>query len=237
MTKRRSVDARGQLRKRLGRRAFLQGFLGTVVALPLLEAMLDDNGTAFADGTAFPCRYVMVFCPTSLVVSGSRTDGMVPVTTGAGYERTPVLMPLATAGVDADVSIVSGLYCAPHEGPPGAYDSDYHGQGYKALISGMSSGFGGVEWRPYGPSVDEVLSLEAPSALRFRKLYYQVDPLPASHRLSFEERDDGFVAIDPESSPRNAYRALFQDFVPPDTEPDPEVELERRLRLSSLSYA
>lgn len=234
---RHKVDAIGSLRKRLGRRAFVRGAAATVVGLPLFEAMLNDNGTALADGTTRPCRYVLLFCPTALVCSGSRSDGMVPTTTGPGYERTRVLQPLQEHGVDTDVSIVSGLYCAPHSGPPGAYDSDYHGQAYKALVSGVSSGFGGVEWRPYGLSVDEVISQNSPAGLRFRKLYYQIDPAALSYKLSFEARDDGFVGIDPETSPRNAYRALFQDFVPPDDEVDPQIEIDRRLRQSSLSYA
>ena len=53
-------------RFRLGRRAFLRGAASTVIGLPLLECMLNDSGTAFADGSALPCRFFLFFSPTSL---------------------------------------------------------------------------------------------------------------------------------------------------------------------------
>ncbi len=228
---------------RLNRRAFLRGVAGTVIALPLLECMLDDGGVAHADGSAFPCRYFFYQCPTALVVSSSRSDAMVPTQTGPGYELTPALRPLANRGVAANVSAVSGLFCAPLD-VPGGYNVDYHGQSMKACLSGVRSGFSGVGWRPQGISADEIVAQATGDSVRFRKLYFQVDPRVPGSGISYEqttgysdEPDIVWKGIKPEASPANAYNTLFRDFVPPDGTIDPEVALELRLRQSSLSYA
>jgi hypothetical protein len=46
--------------QRLARRTFLRGMAGGAavsVGLPLLDIMLDENGTALADGGALPSRF------------------------------------------------------------------------------------------------------------------------------------------------------------------------------------
>ncbi len=222
---------------RTSRRAFLRGAAGTVIGLPLFEYMLNANGTAHADGTELPCRYILFFSPTSLVCSASRTDAAVPTGAGADYTTTKVLQPLADRGLKGDVSVVSGLFCPPVNAP-GAYNANYHGHAYKAMLSGLRTGFDDGPWRPLGPSVDEVLARQAPADLRFRKLYYQVDPGGSGlHRIVFEGSEGAYRQVNPERSPANAYRTLFQDFTPMDTTPDPALDLDRRLRISSLSYA
>lgn len=220
---------------KLGRRGFLRGAAGTVIGLPLLDYMLNSSGTAYADGTEFPCRYVLFFSPTALVTNSSRVEDAIPVDHGAGYTTTKVLQPLVDRGIKDDVSVVTGLFCAPVNAP-GAYNSDYHGYAYKAVLNGMRSGFEGG-YAPQGPSPDEVLAQAAPADLRFRKLYYQVDPNPGTHYISFEGSPGSYRAVEPETSPANAYRTLFQDFVPPDSGPDPVAALDQRLRVSSLSFA
>jgi hypothetical protein len=230
--------------KGLSRRAVLRGALGTVISLPLLEHMLDGNGEAYADGSALPCRYFTFYCPTALVTSGSRSDALTPTRTGLGYDVTPVLMPLADRGVVEDVSVVTGLFVAPLD-VPGGYDVDYHGQATYAIMTGLRSGFSGVEWRPQGWSADQLVARAVGAATRFPYLYYQIDPASGGTRVCYEETrgfsdepEIVYRGIDPQISPSLAYRALFTGFVPPtETGPDPEAELEQRLRVSSLSYA
>jgi len=74
-------------RMALPRRTFLRG-LGATVALPLLEAMTP----AFAQGrtsAAAPKRFGAVYVP-----HGATLDQWVPVSTGRGFDFTPILKPL-----------------------------------------------------------------------------------------------------------------------------------------------
>jgi hypothetical protein len=237
------VSAQPRRVARLSRRTMLRGALGTLISLPLLECMLDDHGVAHADGTSLPCRYFLQQCPTSLVTSGSREEGMTPTRTGFGYDVRPVLQPLADHGVTSDVSVVSGLFVAPLDAP-GGYNVDYHGQATYAILTGKRSGFDGVTWRPQGWSSDQIVARGLGAPTRFPSLYFQLDPQAGGTAISYEETE-GFSdeppivyrGITAQSSPALAYRSLFTGFVPPSGMPDPEAELERRLRVSSLSYA
>lgn len=231
-------------KKGMARRHFLRGALGTAVSLPLLEYMLDDNGSAYADGSALPCRYFTFYCPTALVTSGSRSDAFTPSMSGDTYDITPCLEPLAERGVQSDVSVVSGLFVAPLD-EPGGYNVDYHGQATYAIITGLRSGFSGVTWRPQGWSADMLVANALGTETRFPYLYYQIDPASGGHKIMYEqtrgfsdEPDIVYRGIDPQLSPARAYETLFGGFTPPtETGPDPNAELERRLRVSSLSYA
>lgn len=228
---------------RLSRRAVLKGAFGTAVGLPLLECMLNGNGTAHADGTSLPRRYFLFYCPTSLVTSGSRAEAMTPTAGGAGYAITPVLQPLADRGVVPDVTVISGLFVPPIDGP-GAYEQDHHGQAPYAVMSGVRSGWTEPKWRPQGWSADQLLVRALQPTTRFKSLYYQLDPQTGGMYLSYEQTQ-GFSdeppivyrALAPQTSPTLAYRQLFAGFTPPNAMIDPQAELELRLRKSSLSYA
>jgi hypothetical protein len=205
--------------------------------------MLDGNGLAHADGSALPCRYFIAQAPTSLVVSGSTTEALTPTQAGFGYDTTPVLQPLVDHGIKDDVSVISGLFAAPLD-VPGGYNVDYHGQATYAIMTGLRSGFSGVTWRPQGLSADQVVAAAIGGQTLHPYLYYQLDPQPEGHELCYEqtrgfsdEPDIVFRGIEPQVSPALGYMSLFSNFQPPDTEPDPQAELERRLRVSSLSYA
>ena len=79
------------------------------LALPTLEAMLDGNGAAWADGTPLPKRYALVFAGTSMGMGyndPSRPgyyrpeprDMFVPDTVGPGYD---LKLALLSGAVDA----------------------------------------------------------------------------------------------------------------------------------------
>src|SRR6202000_407147 len=79
---------------KLSRRRVLRGMLNgaaVTVSLPLLEAFLNDNGTAMA-GTnqALPARFGTWFWGL-----GINANIFVPKTTGAGYEVALQMQPLA----------------------------------------------------------------------------------------------------------------------------------------------
>ncbi|MDQ3034013.1 MAG: DUF1552 domain-containing protein [Myxococcota bacterium] len=225
-----------------GRRLMLRGALGTVIGLPLLEHMLNENGDAYADGGALPCRYFLMHTPTALVVSGSRAEAMTPTRAGFDYDVTPVLTPLGERGVASDVSIVSGLFAPPIDAP-GGYNVDYHGQAVYAVMTGMRSGWLEPTWRPQALSPDQLIAQAIGERTRLPFLYYQLDPNPGGHQVCYEEvrgfSDEPefvFRGITPQVSPASAYRSLVMEYVPA-TAPDPRADLERRLRVSSLSYA
>jgi hypothetical protein len=230
-------------RFRLSRRAMIRGAFGTAIALPTLECMLNSNGTALAGGAALPKRYFLFHTPTSLVTSGSTEEGLTPANAGFGYDIRPVLQPFTDHQVAGDISVISGLFMAPLD-VPGGYNVDYHGQAPYALMTGTRSGFSGTTWRPQGWSADQLAVQRLAPATKFPFLYFQLDSQTGGTRVCYEETqgyDDEppivYTWIDPQTSPALAYSQLFTGFAPPSDMPDPQAELEKRLRLSSLSYA
>jgi hypothetical protein len=224
---------------RLGRRAALHGAFGTIIGLPMLECMLNESGTALAGGAALPLRYFLMHSPTSLVTSGSTSDGMVPTQTGFDYDIRPVLQPFADWEVAGDISIVSGLFAAPLD-VPGGYNVDYHGQAPFAVMTGTRSGFSGESYLAQNWSADQLVVQRMAPATVHPFLYFQLDPQTEGIGVCYEQGDKagGFSQIQAQTSPALAYQQLFTGFSPPsEEEPDPQIELERRLRLSSLGYA
>jgi hypothetical protein len=90
----------------ISRRTLLRG-TGAAVALPVLEAMLNSHGTAFAQGAPLPKRFAVWFFG-----NGVRLDRWVPKQTGANWALTEALAPLVDAGRKIDVkryvNVVSG---------------------------------------------------------------------------------------------------------------------------------
>src|SRR5687768_8428122 len=98
------------MRARLSRRTFLRGAGGLAVGLPLLDAMLDDSGTALAQGLPIPKRYAVAFGGYSLRTDkDGSTDGVVPSRVGPGYDLKAAMLPLGGhGGIQSEVSVVSG---------------------------------------------------------------------------------------------------------------------------------
>ena len=224
--------------KNINRRSFLRGTAATVIGLPLLEIMTNTNGDAYADGEAFPCRYVLYFCPTSLVANrGDSVDTITPVNTGTGYDIRGPVSPIQDLGLQEYVSVVSGLYASAGN-EPGGYNDDYHEFSTQAAMSGVKVGFDRRTSRSKGISADTVVAQTFGDQTQFDRLIFSVDPVSNDHGVSYgpEEEGNGFFKTnEAQRSPAQAYRNLFSNFTP--DVPDPNVELERRLRAGSLSYA
>lgn len=86
------------IRKPLERRTFLRG-LGTVVALPMLDAMLPRS--LMAQGTT-PKRYAVLFAPNGMDMKGFRPSGE-----GSNYTLSYSLKPLEA--LKSDILVISGL--------------------------------------------------------------------------------------------------------------------------------
>ena len=87
------------MKLRIHRRTLLRGMLGgaaVAVGLPSLEAFLNANGTAYANGSPFPTRFGMFFWG-----NGVLPDQWNPTGEGPGWTPSPLLAPLA--GVKDDV--------------------------------------------------------------------------------------------------------------------------------------
>lgn len=136
----------------LGRRTFLRGLTaagGAMVALPLLDAMLDRHGTALATGEPLPLRLGTFFWGNG-IVPGNWT----PAATGEGWAPTPNLQPLFDAGVVADVAVISGMR---HDSAVGC-----HNPGRALMLSGSWNGssFDGSSGTSSAtlPSVDQLVA-------------------------------------------------------------------------------
>ncbi len=73
-------------KKQLDRRTFLRGMAGVTIGLPLLDAMVP----ALRAQTASQFRAAFFYTPHGVIL-----DKWVPAETGAGYELTPILQPIA----------------------------------------------------------------------------------------------------------------------------------------------
>jgi hypothetical protein len=85
----------------LSRRTFLRG-TGTLLALPVLEAMVPSTARAQSSGAPPPRRLVAFFVP-----NGMYPPEWYPSGTGEGYALSPLLMPLAPH--KSDFLVLSGL--------------------------------------------------------------------------------------------------------------------------------
>ncbi|MEX0702091.1 MAG: DUF1552 domain-containing protein, partial [Planctomycetales bacterium] len=91
------------MKTRLERRTFLKG-MGTTMALPLLDAMLPGALLAAGTGAAAkpPVRAAFVFFPIGAIM-----PSWTPEKTGADYELSPTLAPLAK--VKSELLVLGGL--------------------------------------------------------------------------------------------------------------------------------
>lgn len=91
---------------RINRRYILRGALATgasiAVPLPFLDAMLNNNGTALADGTPLPRRYCTWFFGNGIL-----PPRWNPTSVGADWQLSDQLAPLAS--VKEWLTVVSGL--------------------------------------------------------------------------------------------------------------------------------
>lgn len=139
----------------LSRRHVLRGMLrgsAVALALPLLESMLNENGTALAAGSPLPLRYGLFFWGNGLPwtyrhrgttdtispginhpLEDSLTDQYTPVTQGKGFTVTETLKPLERHL--AQLNVVSGLEpkTAIPESPVG--QSDGHMRGISVALT------------------------------------------------------------------------------------------------------
>ncbi len=149
----------------LSRRTLLRGAaagVGAAVGLPILEAMLNGNGDALAAGAPLPKRFGEFFWGNGVVVKN-----WYPAATGAGWQLTPLLMPLAN--VKSYVSVVSGTVVY----------INYMVSGHMGSMQSITSGVlgtpqGGLNVAYAGPTMDVAIADKIGTSTRFKSLHLGV---------------------------------------------------------------
>lgn len=222
-------------RMRFHRRTMLRGLAGgalSAIALPTLDIMLNNHGTALAQGEPLPKRFGVFFWG-----NGVRLEHWTPSSTGAGYALTAELAGLAP--VKDYVSVVSGMSI-----------KSGNDRGHHAGTVGILSGAPLIAQEPNGapyastfsrPSIDQVVATELVAAntargaaqTRFRSLELGVSRANISGEgstLRYLSHNGPDNTNPPEHSPRAAFDRLFgTGFVPLGSEPviDPRLALRR----------
>lgn len=231
----------------LNRRTVLRGALGVGVALPLLEIMLDRNGTALAaGGGALPQRFFVGFGGCSIGCDGDSVHNLlVPDGKGAGYDLKIGSATLANHGMVRDhVNIVSGLRIPYDTGsgiPSGGWYRDFHIQALGPLLSGVRNAHA-EDYRVRGVTSDQVVADAIGAGTTFPSLQYQVQaawyltvsaPYGRDVMSYRSDGSGGVTAVPGQISPKAAYDALFTSFVPPD-DGDAEEKARELLKRRSV---
>jgi hypothetical protein len=197
----------------LDRRAMLRGLIGTTaiaVGLPALDIFLNDNGTAYAGGDAFPKRFGIFFWGNGIL-----PERWVPAGTGPAWELSEQLAPLAP--VKQHVTVVSGMRVATGNNVP-------HGSGPVGMLSGAPFP-PGDETTFALPSIDQVIAAQIGGETRFRSIELGVQP--GGQSLSY----NGPHSVNPpETSPAALFNRIFvAGFTLPGSNatPDPRLDLRK----------
>ena len=203
------------------RRSFLRGMLSgaaVCVGLPLLDRLLNGNGTAFADGAKLPVRFGTYFWGLGLTDTPTGGTRWVPKKVGPDYEITPELESLKS--VKDKVSVFSGFRVIG-DGRPNLV----HWSGHAGILSGVAPAVSG---RFDGPSFDTKVADAIGTSTRFKTL--DIDASISRLPVSYSTRT-GATFASPETTPLGLYTRLFgagfQDPNSDNWKPDPSIMLRQ----------
>jgi len=202
----------------LPRRTLLRG-LGAVVALPWLDAMVP----ALSAATAPARRLGVVYVP-----NGMSMGRWTPAATGAAFELTPILAPLAP--FRERLLVVSGL-----DAPPGV---GAHTRASTAFLTGMppsvAPGGGGLA----GISIDQLVARHVAADTQLASLEVGLDsrdeaggcdgnPCAMANTIAWRSPT---LPLPVENNPRTVFERLFGDV----GSTDPAIRLARGKRSRSI---
>jgi len=194
------------------RRTFLRG-VGTALALPLLDAMVPAL-TATVKTAAKPVKRLgVVYVPNGVTMAA-----WTPKATGAAFELTPILQPMAP--FQEQMLLVSGLNGAGGFGHTGASTE---------FLTGIKVGIG--DSAVAGPSIDQLIAAETGKETQLASLEVAIDPRDGtgncdgqscalSNTISWRSST---VLLPMENDPRVVFERLFGD----SGTTDPAVRRER----------
>lgn len=142
--------------------------IGAAVGLPVLEAMLNGNGDALADGTPVPKRFGAYYWGNGVVA-----DQWFPAQAGASWELSKLLMPFAH--VKDYISIVSGtVVYIP-------YQVSGHMGSLQSITSGaLGTAQGGLNYAFADKTFDQTIADVIGTMTRFKSLHLGVASTDAS---------------------------------------------------------
>jgi len=202
------------------RRRVLRGVLAggaVTVGLPILDCILDDNGTAFAEtGAPLPTRFVAWFWPLGMGEAEWR-----PRNAGSDYELPWQLGALKP--FHRQLNLFSGSHVALDGAP-----NQTHFTGVQGYMTGKVTASG-----DYFNSVDAIIANTIGTRSRFRSLTAVCDGDPKASWTAFAGGK-----VPGEVSPAALYERIFgPEFTDPNAArfvPDPET-MSRRSVLSGIS--
>ncbi len=213
---------------RISRRAALRG-LGTVVALPFLDAMLPSGARAGGLQTRLPRRMAFIYIP-----NGAYMPYWMPKTAGADFELTPCLAPMAEHR--KELLVLGGLTCdKARANGDGAGD---HARAGGAFLTGAQpKKTAGANFEA-GVSADQVAARRLGDRTRLPSLELAIERYRGAgncdsgyscvyeHTLSWR---NGTTPLPPEVNPKQVFNRLFADRAD-----DPETRARNELRASVL---
>jgi Protein of unknown function (DUF1552) len=146
-------------RKHLSRRTFLRG-AGTLIGLPLLDAMAPALGWARGAAATPPLRLCYVYVPNGMVMAN-----FTPATTGSNFAFTPILKPLER--FRESTLVLSGMMC--HNANPLGDGPGDHARASASFLTGAHPRESGSDIYA-GISADQVAASVIGQQTRMRSL-------------------------------------------------------------------
>ncbi len=219
----------------LSRRTMLRGAIGgtsVALALPMLDAMLNSNGTALAAGDPLPRRFVTWFFGNGVALNDVVNPGAGlrwgPAEQGPGYPLTPQLAGLN--GVQEYCSLLTGFDIKA---------AAQHRRGHHDGVAGFFSGHPFIELphadnsyssKSGGPTIDQVVADAIGAQTFLPSVQIAVSKRVITSEgptLQFLSHKSPDVSLPQIFSPLDLYTKLFDSFVPQDDPTKP-------LRLNAL---
>src|SRR5581483_9908687 len=149
----------------LSRRTLLRGAaqgIAASVGLPILDAMLNVNGDAFANGASLPKRFGEWYWGNGVVA-----NAWFPQGAGPAWQLSPLLMPLSN--VQDYVSVLEGLVVYL------PYAVGGHEGSLMSICSGtLGTPQGGLNYAYGDKTMDQYVADKLGAATRFRALHFGV---------------------------------------------------------------
>lgn len=169
------------------------------IPLPLLESMLNENGTALAQGEPLSPLYVTWFFG-----NGTLPGLWKPANTGAGsaWELSPLLAPLAE--LKSYLTVITGL---SNKNVVGGVE---HPTGSAGATTGAALDGNAVR----APSIDQLIADVISDGAAFRSLEVGVTPATPNgpqHSLHSVSHSGPNAMLSPEFDPRKVFDRLFVD--------------------------
>ncbi|MDX2053459.1 MAG: DUF1552 domain-containing protein [Polyangiaceae bacterium] len=185
------------MKNTLDRRRLLRGMMtgaGVAIGLPCLEAMLDDNGDAHADGTPLPQRFGLWF------FGAGTHPGWTPLTPGQ------LVLPEGLTALQRHrdyINLVSGLECESF----GDYGTNRHTMGCSSVLAGAPPA-PGHDMQPGAATIDQLVAKSLTSSGPRSSLEVAI---AYEEAISFSDVN---TPNRPTRDPRQLFQAVFGGLMP-----------------------